>query len=555
MKFTDLEEFKKATPRAGVLQRVTRQRIKQVNIAQGLQAGMKDARLNYRAGTPSTFRTTLGNLGGTADAHYQNPFEFWKIREYVRDYDRNTPILGQAVDRALDQLLGGGPWVDPQTKDDTANADASALWIAWSNDPEQCDFTWRMTLDEMERLALRHRFIDGDAFAILDDAEGKVMLVEGDRVESSAAQRTVRSARGEPIADLVHGVEIDGSSRPLAYWFRKMKIGERQFKRRLFSSTESNAMVRVIRDHVIHVVDPKRITQSRGMSAFHAVFDRISMHEDIEFAQLVQQQVAACIAAFITSDYNQQWGSRSSETGEDNETELIFDEFQPGIIATLKPGQKIETFSPRNPTSDALKLANQIVREIGLALGLPLELALLVTSDTTFHGYRGVIEAYKITAKRQRKQFGRQFRSRIYQWKIRQWVDQGLLPDIPLIAEHVIRYPSWQYVDPEKEAKADALRQDNHLASPRQLWAERGLDYDQGMLEIIKDGGAKLEMAAIEADRLTQLGNGEFSWRDILGLPEESHLFMHDAGGDEDEEGDDNGNGGAKDKDDKDDSA
>ena len=513
MRFTGLEPFKTKSKPAGVLQRATRTRIKQVTVAQGMQQGLKEARLNYRAGTPSQFRTTLNQLGGTADAHYHNPYEYWKIREYARDYDRNTPILGQAVDRALDQLLGGGPWVDPQTGDSETDATVLDLWTGWSGDPKQCDFTRRMTLDEMERLALRHRFIDGDCFAIMDDAKGSVMLVEGDRVESSGAQWTVKSGSGEPVADLVHGVEIDGSSRPVAYHFRKQKIGERQQRRRLFSSADSEAMIRVIWDRVIHVIDPKRITQSRGMSAFHAVFDRISMHEDVEFAQLVQQQVAACVAAFITSESNQQWGSRSTQTGADNETELVFDEFQPGMVARLKPGESIDTFSPRNPTSDALKLANQIVREIGLALGLPLELALLVTSDTTFHGYRGVVEAYRITARRQRKQFGHQFRSRIYRWKISQWVDEGLLPPLPKIASHVIRFEAWKYVDPEKEAKASTLRRKEHLASPRQLAAEEGVDYDQMVLEIAADRGALIKAAQAEAARL---GEG-VTWRDVLG--------------------------------------
>ena len=520
MKYTDLEGSKARPANPGVLQRVTRRRVKQVNVAQGMQQSLKEARLNYRAGRPSKFRTTLNLLGGTADAHYASNFEFWNTREYVRDYDRNTPILGQAVDRALDQLLGVGPWIDPQTGDKEVNAAALALWNAWASDPEQCDFTWRMTFDEMERLSLRHRFIDGDAFAILDDESGAVLLMEGDRCESSAGQRTAKSRSGEPIADLVHGVEIDGAGRPLAYHFNKMRIGERQMKRRVFSSTDSPQVVRITRDSVIHILDPKRITQSRGITAFAAVFDRISMHEDVEFAQLVQQQVAACIAAFITSDVNQQWGPRSTETAADG-TELVFDEFNPGMVMRLKDGEKIETFSPRNPTSDALKLANQIVREIGLALGLPLELALLVTSDTTFHGYRGVVEAYKITAKRQRKQFTQQFRSRVYRWKIRRWVEEGKLPDLPAISKHVVRYPAWRYVDPEKESKANALRKKEHLASPRQLAAEDGVDYDQLVGEIATDSGALIEEALIEAERLNGLGEEddvEITWRDVLGM-------------------------------------
>lgn len=539
MNYTELEQFKqKEKAGAGVLQRVTRRRVNEVSVASGMQDSLREARLNYRAGRPSNFRTTLIQLGGSADAHYRDSFEFWRIREYVRDYDRNTPILGQAVDRALDQVLGNGLTIDPNTGDKGVDAEITALWSEWSNDPEQCDFTWRQTIDEMERLALRHTFIDGDVFVILDDREGKVMLVEGDRVESSAGQLVVTSRSGEPIADLVHGVELDLSSRPIAYWFRKMKIGERQRRRRLFPTTDSEQMLRVIRDSVIHIYDPKRITQSRGMSAFHAVFERISMHEDVEFAQLVQQQVAACIAAFITSESNQQWGSRTNETGNDNETELVFDEFQPGMVTRLKPGENIETFSPRNPTGDALKLAQQIVREIGLALGLPLELAMLVTSDTTFHGYRGVVEAYKKTAKRQQSWYARRFRSRIYRWKVRQWVAQGLLTDSPTIAAHKVRCPAWKYVDPLKDAQGDSLRKKDHLASPRQIAAESGTDYDQMVVEIAADREALIKAAIESAERISKDTQETVTWRDILH-PEES--MPAPSTDDEEDEDDDEG--------------
>ena len=500
--------------RGGQLTRTTRRTVKTVATATGLQESLTNARLNYRAGEPSKFRTTLLQLGGTADAHYAQNQRFWQIREYVRDYDRNTPILGQLVDRALDQVLECGLRVDPQTEDPAFNAEALKLWDAWAGDAEACDFSWRQDLNGMERLMLRHAFIDGDTFAILDDDSGKVLILEGDRVDSSSGQRVVTARSGEPIADLVHGVEIDAASRPLAYWFRRQRIGERQLRRRQFGTTSSDQMLRVMREAVVHLFDPKRITQSRGISAFVSVFDRVSMHEDVEFAQLVQQQVAACIAAFITTDQNQQWGSRTTETGNDNETEIEFDEFQPGMVTRLKPGEKIDTFSPRNPTSDARQLAMQIVREIGLAIGLPLELSMLITSDTTFHGYRGVVTAYARTARRQQEWVGKTFRSRVYRWKMRQWIAAGLLTPPLSVSDptkHVVRAPSSRYVDPLKDATGDKVRQDELLESPRQIAAERGRAYDDIVSETVADRAAMIEAAMAEAERIG------VTWQEILG--------------------------------------
>lgn len=492
---------------------VTRRHVTHISTAQGLTESMRQARLNYRAAQPSKFRTTLTKLGGTADAH-ATTLEYWQIREYVRDWDRNTPIIGQLVDRGIDQILESGLRTDPQTGDEAVNAVALDLWETWANDKNTCDFAKRLTFDEMEALALRHRWIDGDAFAILNDRDGTIRMEEGDRVTSSGAQYTIR-VDGQ-IRDLVHGVELDPvSTAPLAYYFLKLAPGDRQRRRRINPVVQSDMVVRIEAKHVIHIHQPKRFSETRSFSAFHAVFDRVPMLDDLEFALLVQQEVAACVSVFITSDYNQQWGPRSTETGADNSTLITFDELQPGMMPRLRPGEKIETFSPNNPTSDAREQAKQIVREIGLAIGMPLELTMLITSDTTFHGYRGVIEAYKKTARKLQKRYSRQFRSRVYRWKIAQWVEQGLLPGMPTIDRHQVHYPSWQYVDPETDAKADSLRIKDFLASSRQVWAERGRSYDEGVKEIVEDRSRLIKAADDEA---SAIGVEDVTWRDILGI-------------------------------------
>jgi len=502
--------YEEEARKEGHLQRVTRRRVVNTATTPSMQDAFNGARLNYRAAQQSAFRGEIHRLGGSADAHYANRVEFWRIREYVRDFDRNTAVLGQATDRALDQCLGAGLRADPQTDDPRVNARLAQLDADWSENPESCDFSGRFTLADLERLALRHRWIDGDCFIILDDKTGSIYLQEGDRVTSSAAQYTINV--GDQVRDLVHGVELEvHSGKPLAYWFQRYEPGERQRFRRQAPTVESGMLSRIPREQVIHIYEPSRATQSRGLSAFHAVFDRVSMHEDIEFAQLVQQQVSACIAAFVTSDYNKQWGVRNTELGSDGVTELDFDEFTPGMIARLNPGESISTFSPQNPTTNGMELSKQIVREIGLALGLPLELTMLVTSDTTFHGFRGAVESWKQSARRKQRWYARTLRSRVYEWKVGHWIEMGLVPLIPTVFRHQIQYPAWQYVDPKTDAEADTIRLDNYLASHRQVWAERGRDYEKGVIEIVEDR-AMLVKAAQEA----AAGLEDVDWRELL---------------------------------------
>lgn len=485
--------------------RTTTRNIKLTHVGPGLREKIRE--LSYRAAKPSKFRNIPNNLGGSADSHYYNSLDFFNLREYARAWDRDTPLLGQAVDRGLDQLLGTGLRVDPQTDDENVNDKLKALWVDWSNNPETCDFSAKFTFSEMERLALRHQWIDGDCFVLLDDATGSVRLVEGDRVDSSTGQVVLDNGR-----ELVHGVEVDpDSGKPHAYYFVNYEAGERQRQRRIIPAVGSDRLIRIPREFVIHIFDPKRITQTRGITAFSGVFDRIDLLENLEFALLVQHQVAACISAFITSENNIQFGPRSEETQSDG-TVLSYDEFSPGMIARLNPGENIETFSPNNPTADALQFARNITRQIGLAIGLPIELTLLDTSQGVFHSYRGAIESYKRTARRMQKVYSARFRSRVYRWKVQEWIDDGLITARPDIFRHNIQHPAWAYVDPFREAQADSLRIRDNLASPRQVWAERGRDYQDGVNEIVEDKSLLISSAQ---ERAKELG---VEWQELLGL-------------------------------------
>ncbi len=484
------------------------------NLQESFEAARsKRMELRYRAAEPSQYRPDTRLIGGAADAHLWE-YDVWRMRERMREIERDTPIVGQLLDRGVCQVLGSGLRVDPQTGSAKRNALLSDLWREWTETPDLCDFTGRMTFAEIERLALRQMWLDGDSFVLKDERSGSVLLEEGDRCTSAQNQWTINVDGQE--RDLVLGVELDGTTRkPLAYYFQRYKPGERQRIWRQVPQVTDERMVRIPSDQVLHVYRPRRATQTRGVTAFHPVLDRIYMLEDIEFADLVRQQVSSCIAAFVYSDYGPQWGAQTEENASDGST-LTVEEFSPGMVVQLPPGSKVEGFSPNVSTSDVREQAKQIVREVGLCIGLPLELSLMITSDTTFHGYRGVVEAYKVTARELRTWFSSKLRSSVYRWKVSQWIEEGLIPDRACCYRHTVHGPTWAYVDPEKDAKADEPRIKAHLASPRQVWAERGRDYEEGVREIAEDGAVKIAAAVKVADELEGAGVEGVTWRDVL---------------------------------------
>lgn len=474
--------------------------------------------LNYSATMPSQFRRRRDNLGGQADAHLAQEFRYWELREYARDMDRNDIIVGQLFDKACDNVLGSGLVPHPATGDEPLNNEIRLMWEEWATDRRLCDYAWRHPFFKLERFALRGMHIDGDHFAIFRNEQ--LQLFEGDRVASPDNLND----------DVVHGIVLDPKTdRVLKYLFLNYIPGTRKQRvRRTPLSVDSKDITAVPAfdeqgwPNVLHIYDPKRLTQTRGITALAPCFDLVGMFEDINFARLVQQQVVSCIAAFIQSERDNQWGNRQEQDEDDGSTTTL-EELTPGLVHRLRPGEKIEGFSPGVPGPEFQEHVRLILRLIGGVVGMPLELVMMDTSDTTFHGYRGVLQMARRGFVRQHMSLISTFHRPIYEHLLRSW-----LPKLGRAASknreiyrHAWQVPGFPYVDPKVEAEADKVRLQNLLISPRRLHAEQGNDFDAIYKETIEDNGKAIDEAQAKADELNKRHKDlEFpiNWRDILNM-------------------------------------
>jgi capsid protein len=283
---------------------------------------------------------------------------------------------------------------------------------------------------------------------------------------------------------------------------------------------------------VFHIYDPKRVTQTRGVSAMAPIFDCLGMFEDINFAKLVQQQIVSCFAIFKERDAT--WsgpqgaplGATSTQTRSDGSVSTL-EGISPGLMISGAPGEKLQGFSPNVPNSEFFQHVKLILTLCSINLGLPLCLALLDASETNFSGFRGALDQAKIRWKANQKNLKTQFHTPVYKWKLRQWMSEddnfrarmerkNVMP-----FAHVWNVPSWPYIEPNKDAQADIARLKGGLTSPRRLHAERGCDSDQIARESVADNAyaireAKREAAAIKSE--FDDGN-PVHWRELISLP------------------------------------
>ena len=480
----------------------------------------RDLRGDYAIGKTGRYLPAMRGVaaaGSGADYHYQNEQQFLRAIERAREFDRNNMIVGQGITRLIDNVMQDGVTLDVNTGDAELDKALQDRWTTWCDDRDACDVRREMSFKRLAKLSLRSVLVDGDALHLLLK-DGRIETVEGHRVRTP--RRTQRN--------VVHGVLLDAASDvPLEYWI----IPE--------SRANVTATIRVgdvrrmpVRDgdgqrQALHVYNPKRFSQTRGFTVFAPIVYPLHMHDDLQFAKLVQAQVSSCLGFIRETPLEtlggdvEQRGERTTQTMGDGSTRLV-EGLSPGMEIFTRPGERITAFSPNVPNAEFFQHATLVLGIVAVNLNLPLAVLLLDPSNTNFSGWRGAIDQARIGFRSIQEWFIEQFHRPVYEWKVRQWLSeevwlrQRAQGDGIRALGHRWNPPRWPYIEPLKDAEADALRLAKNLTSPRRLHAERGCEWAEMVREIVDDRKA-LIVSAIEAAAEINAAypEAEIDWREI----------------------------------------
>lgn len=483
------------------------------------------AKADYIAAKPSRFKRVRYGLlpyGSNADWHTRVDVDYYTIMEQVRDLDRNDVVIGQLVTRATANALQDGLSVEPQSGDEGLDAELRGRWAEWSGDPNQCDVRGEATFAQLEYLALRQTLVDGDTLALLLRS-GHVQMVEAHRCRRPLSTRL----------NVVHGVLLDDNRKPLEYWLTKDEISPLQQVNLVSDIRKYPARDRDGHRIVCHVLDPTRVTQTRGFSALVPCVDVAGMFEDANFAMIVKAQVSSCYTILRERSLEFE-GTNAPATGADQTdplgdgTNRTIEGISPGMEVHGQPGETLKGFTPNVPNAEFFAHVKLMLTLISINLGTPLVVALLDASETNFSGFRGAVDQARLGYRRNQNWLCERFHEPIYRWKVRQWLADD--PALRAAAErsgidvlrHAWHRPAWPYIDPLKDASADLVRQRNALISPRRLQAERGRDWPTQVREIVEDNALAIRSAKRAARQL----NAEFAadgdpvhWRELISLP------------------------------------
>jgi lambda family phage portal protein len=432
--------------------------------------------------------------------------------------------FGAWIEQAAAQCVGDGFRLEPDTGDAGLNRDIKALWHDWANDAARCDISGQLAFWQIENLLDIAELSDGDTF-VNPLTTGHLQILEADRCLSPyGATITSKLGGGKPVTHC--GVRKDPHGRPIEYWFARSTPTHA-------GSVSIDKMDRIAayRDgepNLFHIYDPRRVNQTRGIPVLAAAMIAAGMAEDLTFAQLVKNQVASCVALFITREHSaMDFGPQENDRLDGTNTETL-EAMTPGLIVRGQNGEKLEGFSPNIPGADWAPYWKQLVRILAIHLGLPLEQAMWDMSDTNFSGHRmAVQEAHKRTRRRQKNRIAR-FHQPVYRWKLRQLIpilgiDTSVSAKLQRIREngtlfrHKWILPRREYIDPSKDAQADVTRMRNGLDSPRDIVAERGIEWAEVVTETVEDRAFAIETALERAANINQrYPDAGITWRDVL---------------------------------------
>ena len=486
----------------------------------------------YKAAKRGRFATKVNGSvqGESADQDYASEGDYFRMVAIGRQFDRDDLVAGAVVNRLVDNVMRDGFGYDPKTGDKEADKILRARWEAYEESPEDVDVSGEKGLHALAKLLFRDSIVSGDDF-VTKLADGRQQVFEAHRC------KTPRDLPGGDKKLCVHGVQLDGLRRRVAYYFAKDDIA-------LNSSVSLSGIERIpARDangfrNVLHIYHPKRTTQTRGVTKFAPVSDAVPMHGDIQFAKMVQQQQVSV----WTMVRQRQLGFElpdgvieNRETVEDpckpGQTRSMMN-VSPGMMYTGYPGETINGFSPNVPNPTFFDHARQLQQLIAINLDIPLVVMLLDASETNFSGFRGALEQAKIAFVNLQQWFATIYYREVLLWQMRLWSDPASPLADPFIVQlrerginvfaHEWVLPTWPYIQPVEDATADQIRLRTGMTSLRRAHASRGQDYDTVMEEIVADRKALIiaaKTAAAEINAAFPDDNEPAHWRDLAVLP------------------------------------
>lgn len=262
------------------------------------------------------------------------------IRARARAAHRNDPWAGTATDKIVSNAVGTGIQAMTVKGDDVHRAAVKALWDRWV---KVADADGVLDFYGIQALGWREWDEAGEVFVRLRSrrlSDGlpvplQVQLIEAEQCPSNLY--TLASNGNQVRA----GVEFNAIGQRVAYWMYQSHPGD------LAPLGGSNQLVRIPAEQILHVFEPTRAGQIRGVPRSAPVLVRMYNLDQFDDAVLERQKIGNLFAGYFTQPDDEDGRGPLSESvnGADPDDTPVAG-LEPGTMGELPPGWGVEFTSP-----------------------------------------------------------------------------------------------------------------------------------------------------------------------------------------------------------------
>lgn len=393
-----------------------------------------------------------------------------ELRTHARDLLRNNGHAQRGQRVVAGSVVGSGIIPKPAGANEAANKVAADLWKAWARKPI-CESDSRLSFDAMLYQMMSAFYSDGDVFLRrrprrLSDGLPvplQIQVLEADFLNTGHTQ-LANDQRG-PI---IQGIEFDLRGRRTAYWMWKEHPG---------SGRNVGEETRVPASEIIHLYEPGRPGQTRGVSLLGAAIVDMKDLGEFETAELMRQKVAACFAAFVTDT-----DGLGAQIGQKDATNDMIDGLSPGMVNYLPIGKQV-TFGNPPSVSDS-SLADRTLRRVASGIGITYE---DFTGDYSKVNYSSARMA-RISMQANVEHWQNHLIvplvcAGVWDWMCEAAQSAGLLSEEEPTPGADWICPAMPLLEPDKEALGAQRQVRNGMKTPSQLVREQGRDWDEFVAE------------------------------------------------------------------------
>jgi len=421
------------------------------------------------------------------------------VRTRARDLAQNND-LAKAYLRAMKKNVVGSSGFALQVKamdyfngklapDKADNDYLERSFYEWMK-PETATVTGKLSFRKVQELVIETVARDGEIFIHLMRGERinqfgfTLQIIEPDYVDEKYSDIM---KNGNII---VMGVEMTLYRKPVAY-----HVAEQNTSLALYGSFYVGAPYRRIpAGDIIHIYDPDRADQTRGISWMHSGMVSTRHLGGYIEAAVVNSRAGACKMGFFTDPTGDAGEYQGDETKAD--TGLQTDIAEPGTFKDIGR-HGFTPYDPKYPHEQFDPFTKAMIRFIASGLGVSYQTLSGDLSETSYaSGRQGLLEERE-TYKSAQEFIRETFLDRVYA----EWLYMGLMTgrlNLPFAKFKKFNSPKWtgrrwSWVDPLKDVQAAKEARAAGFKSSTQIINEAGGDIEDTYLEMEQENALASE--------------------------------------------------------------